>query len=70
MDGGCEGNVVHIINEGYKVWGALIRLVSNRGLGINVNKYLFEGVIEPKTLFAAVIGYENPTVQVILLHHL
>ena len=30
-DGGCERDVVHRINEGYRAWGALKSLLSNRG---------------------------------------
>ena len=28
-DGGCERDVVHIINEGYRPWGALKSVLSN-----------------------------------------
>ena len=44
-DGGCESDVVHIMNEGFKEWGVLKSMLSNRGMGINVTKSLFEGVI-------------------------
>ena len=33
-DGGCERDVVPRINEGYRAWGSLKMVVSNRGLGI------------------------------------
>ena len=33
-DGGCERDVVHTMNEGYRAWGALKSVLSNRGLGI------------------------------------
>ena len=33
-DGGCENDVVHRMNEGYRVWGAVKSVMSNRGLGI------------------------------------
>ena len=33
-DGGCERGVVHRMNEGYRAWGALKSVLSNRGLGI------------------------------------
>ena len=33
-DGGCERNVVHRMNEGYRAWGALKSVLSNRGFGI------------------------------------
>ena len=38
-DGGCKKDVVHRMNEGYIVWGALKSVRSNRGLGINSKKY-------------------------------
>ena len=37
-DGGCERDVVHRMNEGYRVSGALKRMLSNRGLGIKAKK--------------------------------
>ena len=30
--GGCERDVVHRLNEGYRVWGAMKSVLSNRGL--------------------------------------
>ena len=39
-DGGCERNVVHRMNEGYRAWGALKSVLSNRGLGINAKRCL------------------------------
>ena len=33
-DGGCERDVVHGMNEGYRAWGALKSVLSNRGLGL------------------------------------
>ena len=35
-DGGCERDVVHRMNEGYRAWGALKSVLSNRGLGISL----------------------------------
>ena len=32
-DGGCETDVIHRMNEGYRAWGALKSVLSNRGLG-------------------------------------
>ena len=52
-DGGCERDVVHRMNEGYRALGALTSLLSNRGLGIKVKKYLYEGVIVPTALYGA-----------------
>ena len=31
-DGGCERDVVHRMNEGYRAWGELKSVLSNRGL--------------------------------------
>ena len=33
-DGGCERDVAHRINEGYRPWGALKSVLINRGLGL------------------------------------
>ena len=33
-DGGCERDLVHIMNERNRAWCALKRVLSNRGLGI------------------------------------
>ena len=41
------------MNEGYKAWGALKSVLSNRELGINSKKCLCEGVIVPKALYRA-----------------
>ena len=32
-DEGCEKDVVHRMNEGYRAWGVLKSVRSNRGLG-------------------------------------
>ena len=32
-DGGCERDVVHGINEGYRAWNVLKSVLSNRGRG-------------------------------------
>ena len=39
-DEGCERDVVHKMNEGYRAWGALKSVLSNRGLGIKAKKCL------------------------------
>ena len=52
-DGGCERDVVHRMNEGYRAWGALKSVLSNRGLGIRAKKCLYKGVIVPTTLYGA-----------------
>ena len=38
IDGGCERDVVHRMNEGYRAWGELKIVLNNRGLGINAKK--------------------------------
>ena len=40
------------MNDGYKAWGVLKSVLSNRGLGIKAKKGLYEGVIVP-TLYGA-----------------
>ena len=52
-DEGCERDVVYRMNEGYRAWGALKSVLSNRGLGIKVKKRLYEGVIVPTSLYGA-----------------
>ena len=52
-DGGCERDVVHRMNEGYRALGALKSVLSNRGLGIKGKKCLYEGVIVPTALYGA-----------------
>ena len=52
-DRGCERDVVHRMNEGYRAWGALKSLLSNRGLGMKAKKCIYERVIIPKALYGA-----------------
>ena len=52
-DGGCERDVVHIMNAGYRAWGAMKSVLSNSGLGIKAKKCLYEGVIVPTALYGA-----------------
>ena len=52
-DGGCEWDMVHRMNEGYRAWGALKSILSNRGLGIKAKKCLYERVIVPTALYGA-----------------
>ena len=52
-DGGCERDVVHRMNEGYRACGALKSVLSNRRLGIKAKKCLYEGVIVPTALNGA-----------------
>ena len=48
-DEGCEKDVVHRMNEGYKAWGALKSVLSKR----TGDKCLYEGVIVPTALHGA-----------------
>ena len=50
-DGGCERDMVRRINEGYRAWGVLKSVLSNRGLGIKAKKCLYEGVSVPTALY-------------------
>ena len=52
-NGGCERDVAHRMNEGYRAWEALKSVLSNRGLRINAKKCLYEGVIVPTALYGA-----------------
>ena len=58
-DGGCKKDVVHRMNEGYRAWGALKSFLSNRGLGINAKKCLYEGVIVPSAFYGTGMRYEK-----------
>ena len=51
-DGGCEMDVVHRMNEGYRTWGALKSVLNHKGLG-NANNCLYERVIVPTALYEA-----------------
>ena len=50
-NGRCEMDRVHRMNEGYRVWGALTRVLSNRRLETKAKKSLYEG--------ARGMGYEK-----------
>ena len=52
-DGGCERDVVLRKNEGYRAWGALKSMQSNRRLGIKAKKCLYEEVIVLTALYVA-----------------
>ena len=41
------------MNEGYRAWGALKSVLSNRGLGIKAKTCLYEGVIVSTALYGA-----------------
>ena len=44
---------MHRMNEGYRAWGVLKSVLSNRGLWIMAKKSLNEGVIVPTALYGA-----------------
>ena len=52
-DGGCDRDVVHRMNEGYRAWGELKNVLSNGGQEIKAMKCLYEGVIVPTALYGA-----------------
>ena len=59
-DGGCESDVVHRMNEGYRALGALKSVLSNRGLRIKAKKCIYEGVIASTALYgAAALGMRS-----------
>ena len=41
------------MNDGYRAWGTLKSVLSNRGLGIKTKKCIYEGVIVPTALYGA-----------------
>ena len=41
------------MNEGYRAWGALKSVLSDKGLGIKAKKCLYKGVIVPTALYGA-----------------
>ena len=45
-NGRCEMDMVHRMNEGYRAWGALTRVLSNRKLETKAKKCLYEGARE------------------------
>ena len=45
--------MVHRMNEGYRAWGELKCVLSNRGMGIKARKCLYERVIVPTVLYTA-----------------
>ena len=49
-DGGCERDVVHRMNEGYRGWEVLKSVRNNRGLGIKAKKWLYKELIVPTAL--------------------
>ena len=51
VDVGCEMDVVHRMNKGYRAWEVLKSVINNRGLGINAKKFLYEGAIVPAALY-------------------
>ena len=57
-DGECETDVVHRMNEGYRAWGALKSVLSNRGLRIKAKKCPrsapYNGVVRSRGM-----GYEK-----------
>ena len=52
-DAWSERDVVHRMNEGYRVWGVLKSMLSNRGLERKAKKCLYEGVIVLTALYGA-----------------
>ena len=58
-DGGCERDVVHRMNEGYRAWEALKSVLGNRGLGIKAKKCLYQVVSVPTALYGAEAGMRS-----------
>ena len=58
-DGGCERDVVHRMNEGYRTWGALKNVLSNRGLGIKAKKSIRRSNCTNGVVRSRGMGYEK-----------
>ena len=58
-DGGCEWDVVHRMNEGYRAWEALKSVLSNRELGIKAKKCLRRSNCTNGVLRSRGMGYEK-----------
>ena len=52
-NGGVEADVHHIVNEGYKVLAAVKGVMENKGLGMNVEKVLYEKVVVPTVMYGS-----------------
>ena len=50
-DGGCNRDVVHRMNEGYRAWGVLKSVLSHSGLMIKAKTCLYEEVNVPTALY-------------------
>ena len=59
VDGGCERDMLHKMNEGYRAWGALKSVLSNRGFPIKAKKCLNEEVITDTNGVIRSRGIEN-----------
>ena len=60
-DRGCERYVVQRMTDGYRAWGALKSVMSNKGFGIKAKKCLYEGVLHKTNgvLRSRGMGYEK-----------
>ena len=52
-NGGCERDLEHSINEGYRAWRVLKSVMSIRGLVIKAKKCLYVGIIVSTALYGA-----------------
>ena len=48
---------MNTMNEGYKVWGALESVLSNKGLGIHAKKCLY--ILRSTVIVPTTLGYEK-----------
>ena len=58
-EGGCEMDVVHRMNEGYRALGALKSVLSNRGLGIKAKMCLLMSNCTNGVVRSRGTGYEK-----------
>ena len=58
-DGRCESDVVHRVNVGYRAWGVLKSVLSNRGSGIKAKKCLRRSNCTKGVVRSRGMGYEK-----------
>ena len=59
VDVGCERDVVHRMNEGYRSWEALKSVLSNGESGMKDKKCIYDGVIVNGVVWSRGLEYEK-----------
>ena len=65
-DGGCERDVVHRMNEGYRAWGALKSVLNNRGN--KAKRCRYEGVYTEKNTWYKLTHIGESRVYRVIIH--